>query len=128
MVTDTTSDLLTRIRNANLIKSQQVNVPLTKSNVEIIKILESEGYIETFTVNKNDVTIKLKYQGREQKPLITNMKRVSKPGQRIYSKSKNIPRVLGGIGILIVSTPNGLMSDRQARMKKAGGELICTVW
>jgi len=119
MVTDTTSDLLTRIRNANLIKSQQVNVPLTKSNVEIIKILESEGYIETFTVNKNDVTIKLKYQGREQKPLITNMKRVSKPGQRIYSKSKNIPRVLGGIGILIVSTPNGLMSDRQARMKKS---------
>lgn len=128
MVMDTTSDFLTRIRNASLIKSQRVSVPLTKGNLELTKILESEGYISSFSKQDDQITIQLKYQGREQKPLITNLKRVSKPGRRIYSAAKDLPRILGGMGVLIISTSVGLMTDRQARAQKLGGELVCSIW
>jgi small subunit ribosomal protein S8 len=128
MVTDTTSDFLTRIRNASLIKSQRVIVPKTNGNVALTKILEQEGYISGFEMEGDNLTLQLKYKGRDQKPLITNLKRVSKPGRRIYSASKDVPRILGGMGILIVSTSVGLMTDRQARAQKLGGELVCSIW
>lgn len=128
MVMDTTSDFLTRIRNASVIKSQRVSVPLTKGNLELTKILESEGYISSFSKQDQNILIQLKYQGREQKPLITNLKRVSKPGRRIYSGAKDLPRILGGMGVLIISTSVGLMTDRQARAQKLGGELVCSIW
>lgn len=128
MVTDTISDFLTRIRNATLIKSQRVSVPATKNNVAITKLLEYEGFIQSFEQNENELIIKLKYNGRDQKSCITNLKRLSKPGRRIYVKSKDLPRVLGGMGIFIISTSKGFITDRQARNSKMGGELICSIW
>lgn len=128
MVTDTTSDFLTRLRNATLIKSERVNVPFTKSNMTIASILEREGFIEYCQKQDDEVVIKLKYQGREQKPCITNLKRLSKPGRRIYCNAKDLPKVLGGMGILILSTSSGLLTDRQARLNNTGGELVCSIW
>lgn len=128
MVTDTTSDFLTRLRNATLIKSQRVSVPFTKSNIMIAMILEKEGFIESCQKQDTEVIIKLKYQGREQKSCITNLKRLSKPGRRIYCNAKDLPKVLGGMGILILSTSSGLITDRQARLSKTGGELVCSIW
>nr|AIT94194.1 ribosomal protein S8 [Marsupiomonas sp. NIES 1824] len=128
MVTDTISDFLTRIRNATLIKSQRVSVPNTKSNLQIAQLLQYEGFIDSCQLQDTELIIQLKYQGREQKSCITNLKRLSKPGRRIYAKSKDLPRVLGGMGILILSTSSGLITDRQARAAKIGGELICSVW
>jgi len=128
MVTDTTSDFLTRIRNATLIKSQRVSVPFTKSNIMLAMILETEGFIESWEKQDIEVIIKLKYQGREKKPCITNLKRLSKPGRRIYCNAKDLPKVLGGMGILILSTSSGLITDRQARLRKMGGELVCSIW
>ncbi len=132
MVTDTISDFLTRIRNANLIKSDVVSVPFTKSNMTIANILEREGFIESCEKaeieSKVEVILKLKYKGRDQKPCITNLKRLSKPGRRVYCKAKDLPRVLGGMGILIISTSSGLLTDSQARQNNIGGELVCSIW
>jgi small subunit ribosomal protein S8 len=138
MVNDTISDMLTRIRNANLAYKTTVSVSKTKTHQNLCEILEKEGFIEKFSssdTNENELIIHLKYQknisiglGGLGKPCITNLKRISKPGLRIYTNYKEIPKVLGGIGIIILSTSRGLMTDRQARVSRVGGELLCSVW
>ena len=138
MVNDTISDMLTRIRNANLAYKTCVSIPKTRIHKNICTILESEGFIEKFSIsenNENELILYLKYisnpsqsGGGLRKPCITNLKRISKPGLRIYTNHKDIPQILGGMGIIIISTSKGLMTDRQARSAKLGGELICSVW
>nr|UZA61459.1 ribosomal protein S8 [Hyalogonium fusiforme] len=133
---DSISDMLTRIRNACLAKKSNVLIPHTKLNNEIAHILEKEGFIQGFqmALDSNDIIIRLKYRskkayrGKTKESCITNLKRISKPGLRIYANHREIPRILGGTGIVIVSTPNGIMTDREARLKGIGGELICSVW
>jgi small subunit ribosomal protein S8 len=133
---DSISDMLTRIRNACLAKKSTVLIPYTKLNNEIAYILEKEGFIQGFqkVLDSNDILIRLRYRskqvylGKTKESCITNLKRISKPGLRIYANHKEIPRILGGTGIVIVSTPNGIMIDREARLKAIGGELICSVW
>lgn len=133
---DSISDMLTRIRNACLAKKSNVIVPHTRLNLEISHILEKEGFIQGFqmSLESNDIIIRLKYRskqayrGKTKESCITNLKRISKPGLRIYANTKEIPRVLGGTGIVILSTPTGIMTDREARLKKTGGELLCSVW
>lgn len=138
MVNDTISDMLTRIRNANLAYKTSVSLSKTKVHEKICQILEQEGFIEKFYVSDtqtNELIVDLKYQktisvgsGAFGKPCITNLKRISKPGLRIYTNSRDIPKVLGGMGILILSTSKGLMTDRQARKSCLGGEILCSVW
>mgnify|MGYP002784751418 CR=1 FL=1 len=131
-VNDTIADMLTRIRNANLARHQTTNVPSTKMTRSIAKVLKDEGFVSDFEevgdgVKKN-LVISLKYKGKGRKPIITALKRVSKPGFRVYSNRKDLPRVLGGIGIAIISTSNGIMTDREARRLGLGGEVLCYVW
>jgi len=138
MVNDTISDMLTRIRNANLASKLHVSVVKTNINEKICQILENEGFIESFslsTTNPNELNIQLKYQknlshgiGGLGKPCITNLKRISKPGLRVYTNSREIPKVLGGMGILILSTSKGLITDQEARSLKIGGEVLCSLW
>ncbi len=138
MITDTISDMLTRIRNANLVSKSTVLITNTKINKKICEILQQEGFIAGFSVfetNKNELIISLKYKkalllsnGSSNKPCITNLKRISKPGLRIYSNYKEIPKILGGLGIIIISTSKGLMTDKEARNSHLGGELICSIW
>nr|YP_009106677.1 ribosomal protein S8 [Pseudochloris wilhelmii]AIT95541.1 ribosomal protein S8 [Pseudochloris wilhelmii] len=138
MVNDTISDMLTRIRNANIAYQTNVSITKTKINERICEILEKEGFIETFSVSPVEAThlqISLKYHHRTpygsgggKQPCITNLKRISKPGLRIYTNYKEIPKILGGMGIVIISTSRGLMTDREARHARLGGELICSVW
>ncbi len=130
--TDTISDMLTRIRNACLVKQSTTQVPSTKMTRNIARVLQSEGFIgeyeETGEGVKKYLVISLKYKGKNRQPIINTLKRVSKPGLRVYSKQQDIPRVLGGIGIAIVSTSRGVMSDREARRQRVGGEVLCYVW
>ena len=138
MVNDTISDMLTRIRNANLAYKACVSIPKTQIHKSICEILECEGFIEKFSIsetNQNQLILHLKYvmnptenRGGLGKPCITNLKRISKPGLRIYTNHKDIPQILGGMGIIIISTSKGLMTDRQARSEKLGGEIVCSVW
>jgi len=138
MVNDTISDMLTRIRNANLAYKTTVSLSKTKVHEKICQILQQEGFIENFSISQtdeNEILVDLKYQktssfgsGGLGKPCITNLKRISKPGLRIYTNSREIPKVLGGMGILILSTSKGLMTDRQARQSHIGGEILCSVW
>nr|YP_009106275.1 ribosomal protein S8 [Interfilum terricola]AIT95137.1 ribosomal protein S8 [Interfilum terricola] len=128
MVNDTISDMLTRIRNANLVKSQNVFLPITRISQQLCQILEKEGFINSYQVTSSGITIRLKYIGREKKPCITNLRRISKPGLRVYTNYKEIPLILNGMGIVILSTPSGLMTDRDARNKKLGGEILCSLW
>lgn len=138
MVNDTISDMLTRIRNANIAYKPTVLVTKTAIHEKICEILEKEGFIEKVTsspTQPRELEIYLKYQrtrfqgsGGKGQPCITNLKRISKPGLRIYTNYKELPKVLGGMGIIIVSTSQGLMTDREARLSKLGGELICSVW
>lgn len=138
MVNDTISDMLTRIRNANLAYKTSVSLSKTTVHEKICQILEQEGFIEKFyssDTQPNELIVDLKYQktissgtGALGKPCITNLKRISKPGLRIYTNSREIPKVLGGMGILILSTSKGLMTDRQARKSRLGGEILCSVW
>jgi small subunit ribosomal protein S8 len=129
MVNDTISHMLTRIRNACLVKSQTVSIPFTRITQHIARILEKEGFIESFQISASgDLTLQLKYLGREKKPCITNLRRLSKPGLRVYVNKKEIPRVLGGMGIVILSTSKGIMTDTEARYYGVGGELLCSIW
>nr|YP_009632261.1 ribosomal protein S8 [Parallela transversalis]AYQ22850.1 ribosomal protein S8 [Parallela transversalis] len=136
MTNDTISDMLTRIRNACMVKNSEVLVPNTKLTREIAHILEKEGFIQTFQIlgDKRQLSLRLKYRskqiatGKIKESCITNLKRMSKPGLRIYTNSKDIPRILGGAGILILSTPAGLLSDRTARSLGIGGEILCSIW
>lgn len=132
MINDSLSDMLTRIRNANLVKNPTVLIPLTKLNKQIALLLQKEGFIHSISTTNEGVEdfliLTLKYKGREQQPSITNLKRISKPGLRVYVNSKNVPRLLNGLGIVLISTSQGLMTDREARSKEIGGEVICSIW
>ena len=129
MVNDTISHMLTRIRNASLVKSQTVSIPFTQVTHHIARILEKEGFIQSFQIsNSGDLTLYLKYLGREKKSCITNLRRLSKPGLRVYVNKKEIPRVLGGMGIVLLSTSKGIMTDTEARYYGIGGELLCSIW
>lgn len=129
---DTIADMLTRIRNANLARHQTTEVPATKMTHSIARVLKDEGFIADFEEVgegvKRSLTISLKYRGRNRQPIITTLKRVSKPGLRVYSNRRELPRVLGGIGIAIISTSSGIMTDREARRQGVGGEVLCHIW
>nr|QCI05507.1 ribosomal protein S8 [Crouania attenuata] len=132
MIHDTIADMLTRIRNANLAKHQIVQVPATKVTKNILKVLQHEGFIYQFEEIgenlKNYLIISLKYKGKNKKPVITELKRISKPGLRVYANHKELPKVLGGIGIAIISTSQGVMTDKSARHYGLGGEVLCYIW
>ena len=132
MTTDTIADMLTRIRNANLAKHQIVQIPSTKVTRNIAQVLFAEGLIDSFEELKNglksSLLLSLKYNGKDRKPVIEKIQRVSKPGLRVYSGAKKMPRILGGFGTAIVSTSRGLMTDQQARKEGVGGELLCYIW
>ena len=136
LINDSISDMLTRIRNASLAKKANVNIPFTNLNQELAQILEKEGFIQNFqlSLDSNDIIIRLKYRskklyrGKTKESCITNLRRISKPSLRIYANYREIPRILGGTGIVIISTPSGIMTDRDARSRQLGGELLCSVW
>ena len=132
MVTDTISDMLTRIRNANLVKHQIVQIPATKMSVAIAEILKTEGFIEDFESysenKKNYLLVSLKYVGKSRKPVICKIERVSKPGLRVYSKANQLPRILDNLGIAIISTSKGVMTNLKARELGIGGEVLCYIW
>ena len=133
MLTDPIADMLTRIRNANTAMHDQVRMPSSKQKVALAEILQSEGYIEGFTIADNEgrpgstLTVTMKYSPERQR-VISGVKRVSKPGLRVYTKADKVPRVLGGLGVAVLSTSQGLMSDREARKRRMGGEVLCYVW
>ena len=132
MVADTISDMLTRIRNANMVKHHIVQIPSTKISLAIAGILKEEGYIIDFEQHeeskKKYLLIFLKYKGELQEPIITTMQRISKPGLRVYSNSKNLPKVLENLGIAIVSTSSGVMTNLKAKKLGIGGEILCYIW
>ena len=129
MLTDPIADALTRMRNACMVNHPTVSIPASKLKVELIKLLKNEGYVEDYEVVKDGVksTIVVTLKYANGKPVITSLKRVSTPGLRTYSKYKNIPKVLDGLGIAVISTSKGLMTDRRARAEKLGGEILCYV-
>ena len=131
MLTDPVADMLTRIRNANKALHDRVEMPSSKLKVEIARILKEEGYISNYVVRKGEsfdtLVIQLKY-GRSRERVITDLKRVSKPGRRIYARKDRLPRVLGGMGVAILSTSSGVMTGRSAEEKGVGGEVVCFVW
>ena len=130
-MTDPIADMLTRIRNANQNRSKDVTMPSSKMKETIATILKDEGYITDYSVNKNDVqnvlTLTLKY-GKNKERVITGLKRISKPGLRVYAKAEEVPYVLNGLGIAIISTPKGVMTDKLARKNNVGGEVIAYIW
>jgi small subunit ribosomal protein S8 len=132
-MTDPIADMLTRIRNANSAMFDSVKMPSSKLKESLATILQREGFIGSFSVTKTDgkpgatLEINLKYS-EDRKKTIIGIKRVSKPGLRIYKKSDQMPKVLGGVGVAVVSTSHGLMTDREARKAKLGGEVLCYVW
>jgi len=130
-MSDPIADMLTRIRNANLVRHETVEVPASKMKRQIAEILKREGFIrdaEYIEDNKQGIIrIFLKY-GPNNERVITGLKRISKPGLRVYTKANEIPRVLGGLGIAIISTSKGIVTDKEARQLKTGGEVICYVW
>ena len=126
-MTDPIADMLTRIRNANQMRSKEVSMPTSKMKVEIAKILDAEGFIESYTVKDNTLTLTLKYASNKER-VITGLKRISKPGLRVYAGANEIPSVLNGLGIAIISTPKGVMSDKLARKNNVGGEVIAYIW
>jgi len=131
MVTDPIADMLTRIRNANQMKYTEVTMPSSNIKIELARILQEEGFISGFKVNENKVqdtlTLTLKY-GPKKERVITGLKRISKPGLRVYAKVNEIPRVLNGLGIAVISTPQGVITDKQAREKQVGGEVLAYIW
>jgi len=132
-MTDPIADMLTRIRNANVAFHDDVIMPTSKVKEALAKILVSEGYIEDFAVEEDPgrptrkLRIVMKYTPDRQRT-ISGIRRVSKPGLRVYSKASDVPRVLGGMGIAVLSTNQGLMTDREARQRRVGGEILCQVW
>ena len=132
MVTDTISDMLTRIRNATMVKHQIVKLPYTKMSSEIARILKEEGFIEDIREHEEDperyFVISLKYNGELREPVIKKIKRISKPGLRVYSGSDKLPQILGSLGIAIISTSKGVMTNFKARELGIGGEILCYIW
>lgn len=133
MLTDPIADMLTRIRNANTAMHDEVRMPASKQKVALATILQKEGYITGFTVAPSTtapgdvLTISMKYSN-DRKRTISGLRRISTPGLRIYRKSDSVPRVLGGLGVAVLSTSQGLLTDREARKRKVGGEVLCYVW
>lgn len=132
MVTDTISDMLTRIRNANMVKHRIVQIPYTKMSLAITKILEDEGFIENFELyqeeSKKFILLSLKYIQPSQTPVISKIERISKPGLRVYANSKTLPKVLDNLGIAILSTSKGVMTNINAKELGVGGEVLCYIW
>lgn len=134
MTSDPIADMLTRIRNALMAGKPTVDVPRSKIKVEIARILKEEGYVEEYAVGEESpipmIHITLKYFGtrRDRRPVITNLTRVSKPGRRVYRNRRDLPRVLSGTGIAIITTPKGVMTAQQARRERVGGEILCYIW
>ena len=130
-MTDPVADMLTRIRNANQNRAKTLTMPSSKMKEQIATILKEEGYITNFSVSKNDVqnilTLTLKYANNKER-VITGLKRISKPGRRVYAKADEIPYVLNGLGIAIISTSKGIMTDKLARKNNVGGEVIAYIW
>jgi small subunit ribosomal protein S8 len=133
MLTDPIADMLTRIRNANTAMHDEVRMPSSKQKVALAKVLESEGYIDGFEVSPSTkgpgdtLTIKMKYSDDRDRT-ISGLRRISTPGLRVYRKADAVPRVLGGLGVAVLSTSHGLMTDREARQRNVGGEVLCYVW
>ena len=129
-INDPIADALTRIRNANMVKHETVSMPASNLKEELIKVLQNEGYVQGYTVEEKDgfkfINVTLKYDRGHS--VITGLQRVSKPGLRVYSKAKNMPRVFDGMGIAVISTSKGLMTEKAARANKLGGEVLCYVW
>jgi len=131
VVTDPIADMLTRIRNANQMRYKEVAMPSSKLKYEVAKILKSEGFIQSYKIEKGDVqdnlVLTLKY-GQKKERVITGLKRISKPGLRVYAKADDIPTVLNGLGIAVVSTSKGLMTNKQAHKEHLGGEVLAFIW
>jgi small subunit ribosomal protein S8 len=132
VVTDTISDMLTRIRNANMVKHQIVQIPSTKMSLAIAEILKQDGFIEDFESYEENkrkyLLLSLKYIGKARTPVICKIERISKPGLRVYSNSKNLPKVLDNLGIAIISTSKGIMTNLKAKELGIGGEVLCYIW
>ncbi len=126
-MTDPIADMLTRIRNANQMHSKEVSMPVSKIKTEIAKILTDEGFVTNYEVKDNTLTLTLKYAENKER-VITGLKRISKPGLRVYAGKDELPRVLNGLGIAIISTPKGVMTDANARKNNVGGEVIAYIW
>ena len=127
MLTDPIADMLTRLRNANLALHDSVTMPTSKMKLSVAQVLEDEGYIAGYAVDGRDLTVRLKYD-KDRRRVLSGIRRMSKPGRRVYLASEDIPRVLGGMGISVISTSQGLLTGQEARRRGVGGELICTVW
>ena len=129
-MTDPIADMLTRIRNANQMKHESVSMPASRLKLEILEVLKNEGYIAEYEKVEDGkqgvIKVTLKYNNKER--VIKGLKKISKPGLRVYAKSSELPKVLNGLGVAIISTSNGIMTDREARQKKLGGEVIAFVW
>ena len=132
MTTDIIADTLTRIRNANLVRHQIVRVIKTKITLSVVKILKEEGYISSFDEieisNKKYLLLCLKYHSQKRQPIITGIKRISKPGLRIYVNKNNLPNILNNLGIAILSTSKGILTNTKAKKLGIGGEVICYIW
>ena len=131
VVTDPIADMLTRIRNANAMKYKEVSMPVSKTKTEIARILKDEGFIADYKI-RNDkpqktLVLTLKYTNKKER-VITGLKRISKPGLRVYTKSTDVPKVLNGFGIAIISTSKGIMTDKEARKESLGGEVMAYIW
>lgn len=131
MMTDPIADLLTRIRNANMVRHATVDIPASKTKKSVVDILLKEGFISNYEIvekdNQETINVTLKY-GADKSRVITGIKRISKPGLRVYAKKNELPRVLGGLGVAIISTSKGVITDKEARKQQVGGEVICYVW
>ena len=131
-MTDPIADMLTRIRNANTAKHDTVDVPSSKMKLAIAKILLDEGYIKSYELVENgkfnDIRITLKYGASKNEKIISGLQRISKPGLRVYANKEELPKVLGGLGVAIISTNKGVISDKEARKLGVGGEVLCFVW
>lgn len=131
VTTDPIADLITRIRNANRANHEKVDIPASKMKQEVVRIIKEEGFIRNFKVledrRQGMIRVFLKY-GPNRERIINEVERVSKPGRRVYTTADRIPRVLGGLGVAIISTSHGIMTDRQARRARVGGEVLCYIW
>ena len=131
-MTDPIADMLTRIRNANTAKHDTVDIPVSKIKLSIAEILLKEGYIKSFEVVENgnfqDIRITLKYGKDKNEKIITGLRRISKPGLRVYASKENLPKVLNGLGVAIISTNQGVVTDKEARKLNVGGEVLCYIW
>lgn len=131
MMTDPIADMLTRIRNGVRIKAEKVDIPASRMKVEIAKIMKEEGFIKSYKIIKDKkqgiLRVALKY-AVDNEPLITGLKRISKPGRRVYVGKENIPSVIGGVGIAVLTTPKGILTDKSCRRDGVGGEVLCYIW